>query len=138
MRTTSSRIGAVVSASALAAVTVVGGAGIAQADSLDLGSIIPGSSAPDPSLELVIGQANPEGVSGTLTAHNVEDTDTLENCVVSVSTAEVASLYEDHYLDEGSMPVAGSDQDDALQAASALHRNWIALATFEEGERTTD
>lgn len=105
----------------LGAATVFGGAGIAQAQSLD--SLIPGSSAPQ-GIGLTLDVATTKAASGTIT----NNTDvTLESCTGLVSSAEAVRDIEAAYkkgIEVGSeLP---QELVDVLMAADAKGHNWRA------------
>lgn len=123
------RIGAFVASTAFASATILGGAGVASAGSLDLGSLDLGSlgsagEVAEPALALTIEEAGVEGVNGEL--FNLTENEAT-NCVVAVSTADVAAKYEAFYAANEEFPAEGSAEDDALQAANEKSQNWLAF-----------
>ena len=97
---------------ALGAATVLGGAGIAQADSL--GSLTAGSSAPAP-LVLNLDEANKDGAKGSFTNQTEAE---VKSCTVTVSTAEFVRKLDD--LNSGGKDIASSKWTDELSAEYAL------------------
>lgn len=88
------RFSGIVATTALGAATVLGGAGIAQAQSSgSLGSLTAGSSAEETPAPLVLdlADAGKDGANGTLT-NNTEDS---LSCYVAVTTAEKAAEAEE-------------------------------------------
>lgn len=138
MRTSTLTLGGLLSAGALAAATVVGGAGIAGAQSGVLSSASLGSSTSAeeaPALALTIDDATPEGVKGAL--ENLTDEEAT-NCSIAISHADVAKKYEAYVADNNELPASGSSLDDELQAANELHQNWIALPGTIDASDTAD
>lgn len=124
----STKLGASISTAALGAAAVLGGAGVAQAQSL--GSL--GSSAPDAVTLTVAGDT--EGVGGEIT----NNTDSALTCNIGVSTAEVISAIENGIDDETSFDEANAAVATERAAANALGQNALALSvTVPAGETVT-
>lgn len=113
---TYTKIGASISTAALGAAAALGGAGVAQAQSL--GSL--GSSDPAPVVLTVAGDT--EGVGGTVT----NNTDEAVTCGVIVSDAQVISAVEDDFGDDVTLEQAFAANNDALQAANGEGKNAVA------------
>lgn len=131
MRT--NRIGAFVASTALAAATILGGAGIASAD--PLGSLGSSAAAEGPALELTLDEADVEATSGTIV--NLTE-DEATSCVVAVSDADVVEQYEAYYAANEALPAVGSDAEVAMQEANALGQNWLALGLSVDAEDSAD
>ncbi|MDN5746536.1 MAG: hypothetical protein L0H31_15660 [Nocardioidaceae bacterium] len=135
MRNSTLSFSGLLSAGVLAAATVVGGAGIASAQSgvLSSGSLGSSGSADDAALVLTIYEATPEGVTGTVQNMSAED---AENCAIAVSHADVAAQYEEYFAENGELPAKDSEQWDALQDANELVQNWVAFPGTVDAEGT--
>lgn len=120
----STKFSASISTAALGAAAVLGGAGVAQAQSL--GSL--GSSAPDGVTLTVAGDT--EAVGGEIT-NNTEDGLT---CTIAVSDAEVISAIEDSIADGDTYVEAVAANNDALQEANADGKNALAGGALAAGE----
>src|SRR5699024_3625916 len=82
------RIGAITASGAMAAASILGGAGIAQAQS----DILPGSEAPeDQNVTLSVGNVDEDGVHGVV-GNNTDDA--FENCTVTVANADDVAAQE--------------------------------------------
>lgn len=118
---------------ALGAATVLGGAGVAQAQSSgSLGSLTAGSSAPAP-LELTLDEADKDGAQGTFTN---KTTQTVENCIVAVSDAEVVRDIEAAHKKGTEINPLPANLDKKLQDANALHQNWLAVGVGADAGKT--
>lgn len=113
----STKIGASISTAALGAAAVLGGAGVAQAQSL--GSL--GSSAPDAVTLTVAGDT--EAVGGEITNNTEADL----TCLIAVSDAEVISGIEGAVNDGDSYADAVAENNDAMQEANGEGKNAQAL-----------
>ncbi|MEV8223696.1 hypothetical protein AB0P16_14710 [Dietzia maris] len=123
----STKLGASISTAALGAAAVLGGAGVAQAQSL--GSL--GSSEPDAVTLTVAGDM--EGVAGEIT----NNTDGALTCTIGVSNAEVISAIENGIDDETSFDEANDAVATEREAANVLGQNALAFATVPAGETVT-
>ena len=123
----STKLGASISTAALGAAAVLGGAGVAQAQSL--GSL--GSSAPAGVTLTVAGDT--EAVGGEIT----NNTDGALTCTIGVSNAEVISAIENGIDDETSFDEANAAVAEERAAANLLGQNALAVATVPAGETVT-
>ena len=117
------KLGASISTAALGAAAVLGGAGVAQAQSL--GSL--GSSAPDAVTLTVAGDT--EGVGGEITNNTEADL----TCVIRVTDADVMSDVENAIDEDTTFTEAWAQYDDDIQAANAEGKNALASATVAAG-----
>lgn len=123
----STKLGASISTAALGAAAALGGAGVAQAQSL--GSL--GSSAPDAVTLTVAGDT--EAVGGEIT----NNTDGALTCLIRVSDAEVISNVENAIDDETTFTEAWDRFDAEIQAANAENKNALAQSEVDAGETVT-
>ena len=128
----SSRIAALAASGALAAVTVLGGAGIAQAQSADflplgsLGSSAAKEEAPDPSVSLTIEKADKAGTNGTIVADDFATGTNPANCKVTLAGAADVKALEDG--DKDSLPSTGK-YDATVAAFANGAANWTVTHT---------
>lgn len=111
----STKLSASLSAAALGSAVVLGGAGIANAQSS--GSL--GSSGPDAVVLTVAGDG--EEVGGTIANNTSESL----NCSIVVSDSRVISAVEDDFGGETSLAEAFAENNDALQEANGEGKNAI-------------
>lgn len=122
----STKLGASLSAAALGSAVVLGGAGIAQAQSS--GSL--GSSDPAPVVLTVSGDT--EAVGGEIT----NNTDGELTCGLAVMDAEVMAELEKLVAGGMSVVEASAELDDKVQESNAEGKNALGSVTVEAGETT--
>lgn len=115
----SAKLGASLSAAALGSAVVLGGAGIAQAQSAgSLGSL--GSSDPAPVVLTVEGDK--DSVAGTITNNTGEEI----TCTVAVMDASVIAQIEGLVADGKTVMEAATELDEAVQKSNSEGKNALA------------
>lgn len=127
----SAKLGASLSAAALGSAVVLGGAGIAQAQSAgSLGSL--GSSDPAPVVLTVEGDK--DSVGGTITNNTGE----AITCTVAVMDASVIAQIEGLVADGKTVKEASTELDEAVQKSNSEGKNALALGVAVAANDTAD
>lgn len=121
-------IASIAASVALGAASLVGGAGIAQAQSLDTGSFSAASEA-QRALSLSFASAGADGAAGML----VNNTDVDVECEVLVGPAPLIRSLEEHLAAGGGMD-GPAGYEDALAAATSAGAVGIDLLGLSAGE----